>query len=241
VSISKVIGIIPARYHSTRFLGKPLIDINGKTMIHHVYENALKTNLFQDIYVATDHPLIVQEVENFGGKVLLTSLNHTTGTERCAEALNKINTSAEIVVNIQGDEPFLKVNQIKLVIQAFEDDTVEIATLRKKIYNLDEINNPNRVKVVCDLNNWALYFSRSAIPFLKNEQEISYKHIGLYAYQVQTLKKIVTLQPSPLEKSENLEQLRWLENGYKIKVMTTEEEAESVDTPEDLEKLLKKL
>ena len=242
----RFVGIIPARYASTRFPGKPLACIAGKPMIQRVYEQVSK--ILSDVYVATDDQRIFDAVNSFGGKVLMTSNRHQSGTDRCSEAYDKINKIFDIVINIQGDEPFIQPEQIKELQSCFLDENTEIATLVKTIQLKDGyefLSNPNHVKVVTNLKNHALYFSRSAIPhfrgketgddWLKNHEY--YKHIGIYAYKADVLRQITALSQSPLEIAESLEQLRWLENGYRIKVGFTDVESIGVDTPEDLEKV----
>ena len=242
----KILGLIPARYESTRFPGKPLVDINGKSMIRRVYEQSSKA--FDEVYVATDDERIFSHVSSFSGKVVMTSKEHQSGTDRCAEAADKVSVLTgnvyDIIVNIQGDEPFIQPEQLNLLVSCFEDPEVQISTLVKKIAESEDIFNPNKPKVILDSKSRAIYFSRSPIPFLRNypQQEWInkgnyYKHIGLYAYRFETLKVITKLSLSPLEISESLEQLRWIENGYKIGVKITDQENISIDTPEDLEKL----
>jgi 3-deoxy-manno-octulosonate cytidylyltransferase (CMP-KDO synthetase) len=237
------VGIIPARYASTRFPGKPLVDIGGKTMIERVYEQALKS--LENVYVATDDSRIYKTVEDFGGRAIMTSELHKSGTDRCNEAISKLDTKFDVVINIQGDEPFIHPSQIEELKHCFSDKTIHIATLVKAITEKDGISfleNPNHPKVVINKNNEAMCFSRSVIPFLRGvekNQWISthqyYKHIGMYAYRADVLKKITELPQSPLEIAESLEQLRWMENGYKIKVGFTDRETIGIDTPEDLE------
>jgi len=242
------LGIIPARYDSTRFPGKPLVDIKGKTMIRHVYEKA--SEALTDVVVATDDQRIYNEVKNFGGNVVMTSPLHQSGTERCFEALNiyseKTNKKYTVVINIQGDEPFIKPEQISLLRSCFKDITTQIATLIKKVDSNEEIFNPNKPKVVINSKDEAIYFSRSPIPYIRNSNKedwsnnhIFFKHIGIYAYHIDALKEITQLPKSTLEEVESLEQLRWIENGYKIKVAETDYESISIDTREDLEQLLK--
>lgn len=239
----KILGIIPARYDSTRFPGKPLIDIKGKTMIRRVYEQAVKA--FENVYVATDDERIFSHVISFNGNVVMTSRDHKSGTDRCAEAVLQIskekNVTFDIIINIQGDEPFILPSQLQLLVSCFDDSNVQIATLVKQISNSEEIFDPNKPKVVLDSCNRAVYFSRSPIPFLRNFPQnewlgkcVFYKHIGLYAYRNETLMEITKISPSALETAESLEQLRWIENGYYIGVKVTEEETFSVDTPGDL-------
>lgn len=241
------IGIIPARYASTRFPGKPLVDIGGITMIQRVYEQASKA--LEWVYVATDDDRIADCVKAFGGNVVMTSTEHKSGTDRCAEAIKKIQLSEEkakfdVVINIQGDEPFIKPEQLRLLKSCFDDEKIQIATLAKQITENDDIFNPNVVKVLRNRELQAIYFSRSPIPYLRNEAKENwhnaysfYKHLGIYAYRTITLKQITMLQPSPLELAESLEQNRWLENGYTILVEKTDFETVAIDTPEDLEKV----
>lgn len=240
--------IIPARYASTRFPGKPLASIFGKTMIQHVYE---KAKLFtENVFVATDDIRITDNVESFGGKSVMTSASHQSGTDRLAEAKSIIEKehgiSSDVIINIQGDEPFIELNQIKLLAECFAQPETQIATLAKKITTIEELHNSNCVKVVFDENHNAIYFSRASIPYVRNsvadkwlETTDFYKHIGIYAYKAHILNKITSLPVSVLEKAESLEQLRWIENSYKIKVAITATETIAVDTPDDLEKLLK--
>ena len=244
----KVLAIIPARYGSTRFPGKPLVDINGKPMIRHVYENASKIEVISHLVVATDDERIENAVLSFGGNVMITSSEHQSGTDRCNEVvlnLQKQGQIFDIVINIQGDEPFVDASQIEDLVFCFRKDPMtEIATLKKQITDSDELFSPNVVKVVTDVQQNAIYFSRNPIPYLRGndrniwiEKRKYYKHIGIYAYSFLTLQKVVTLSQSGLEVAESLEQLRWIENGYKIKVAETFVENISVDTPEDLLKI----
>jgi len=244
-----ILGIIPARYASTRFPGKPLVNINGLPMIQRVYEQANK--ILTEVCVATDDTRIQDAVKEFGGNVVMTSSNHTSGTDRCAEAVtlyekNK-NIKVDIIINIQGDEPFIEPIQISQLINTFNKET-EIATLIKKINSVDILEDTNKVKVVIDNKNNALYFSRSIIPYIRNTQKKEwlkkhdfYHHIGMYGYKRNVLMNICKLNKSPLEVSESLEQLRWLENGYKITTAITNIESMGIDTPNDLEKVLNKI
>ena len=236
----KFIGIIPARYQSSRFPGKPLAMINNKPMIQWVYENMTKAVV--EVWVATDDERILKAVENFGGKAVETLSTHQSGTDRCAEAARIIaeTTNFDVVVNVQGDEPFIQPKQIELLKSCFTADA-EIATLTKRIESTEELFNPNRPKVVTDNQQNALYFSRSPIPFVRgseNENWLSkhtfWGHIGMYAYKSDVLQKISKLKHGDLEKAESLEQLRWLENGFKIKTAVTEHQSIGIDTPEDL-------
>jgi len=231
----KIIGIIPARYASTRFPGKPLVNIGCKPMIRRVYEQAKQAKSLTEVIVATDDERIFNTVLAFGGKSMMTSLNHLNGTERCAEIADAID--ADIIVNIQGDEPFIHPEQIDLVASCFTNADTQIATLIKEHILDDELRNPSRIKVVVNSQMQALYFSRSVIPYQRNTDTNTkyYKHIGLYAYRTDVLSQIVKLAPSPLELAESLEQLRWLENGYSIQCAITPHESLSIDTPEDLQ------
>ena len=239
----KVLGIIPARYGSSRFPGKPLIDLKGKTMIQRVYEGAKKSTLLSDVIVATDDQRIVDEVKRFGGKVLLTRESHPSGTDRCGEIASQY-TDIDVIVNIQGDEPLVDYRQLDALISAFEDEQTKIATLGIKDVTLEDINNTNRIKIVVDHKQNALYFSRSAIPNFANAKgnplEIYpfFRHIGLYAYRASVLKELVELQPTQLETIESLEQLRWLYYGYSIRVVETTIETPNIDVPEDVKKVI---
>jgi len=246
----QAIGIIPARFASTRFPGKPLADIGGKPMIQRVYEQAEQAQALNAVYVATDDARIFDVVKNFGGNAVMTSDKHPSGTDRCLEAFQKINDPAsdqDVVVNIQGDEPFIDPGQIDAVCSFFENKETMIATLAKKIVSEQELFNPFINKVVLSAKHQALYFSRSPIPFLRNikkedwvKKHDFYKHIGIYAYRAGVLAEIARLKPSPLEKAESLEQLRWLENGYSIHVGITAVESIAIDTPDDLSKITNK-
>ncbi|MGA1978543.1 MAG: 3-deoxy-manno-octulosonate cytidylyltransferase [Bacteroidales bacterium] len=244
----KFTGIIPARYASTRFPGKPLVPINGRPMIQMVYESAAKS--LENVFVATDDKRICDAVTGFGGQAVMTSPDHRSGTDRCAEAAEIISRekgiSIDIVVNVQGDEPFINPAQIDLLKSCFSDKKVEIATLIRKTRHGEDIFNPNEPKVIIDNKGNAIYFSRAAIPFLRDvetsrwtEQFVFYKHPGLYAYSVSVLQKITRLPRSPLELAESLEQNRWIENGFKIRTAVTEWESIGIDTPADLDRALK--
>lgn len=232
----KAFGIIPARYASSRFPGKPLALIAGKPMIQRVYEQCLKSELSR-VIVATDDLRIANIVRDFGGEVVMTSPDHASGTDRCGEASGLLDTNNhDVIVNIQGDEPFIEPKQINLLLSHFEDSNVTIATLASPLPHSDA-DDPNIVKVVFTKQRKAIYFSRFAIPFLRDQQKMNllhYKHIGLYAYRYQTLQELVQLQESELEKAEKLEQLRWIENGYDIHLSVCEYNTISVDTPNDL-------
>lgn len=242
----KITGIIPARYASTRFPGKPLIDIGGKTMIQRVYEQAQKANKLSAVIVATDDEKIKNHVESFGGKVVMTASTHQSGTDRCYEAIQHFDKSSDAVINIQGDEPFIQPQQIDLLASCFENVATEIATLAKVITQKEDIFNPNVPKVILNSKSEAIYFSRHGIPYNRNAGENEwlkkhtyYKHIGIYGYKTNILGQITALKQSSLELAESLEQLRWLENGYKINVKITDFESIAVDVPDDLKKLTK--
>jgi len=234
-----ILGIIPARYASTRFPAKPLADIGGKSMIERVYQQTTRSSKISKSVVATDDQRIYDHVRSFGGNVCMTSPDHVSGTDRCFEALSKQEETYDYVINIQGDEPFISPKQIDLL-GSLLDGKTELATLGKKLEDEESIANPNVVKLVKNLNGEALYFSRFAIPYLRNvgHKHNFFKHIGMYAYRTDILGKITKLPVSSLEKAESLEQLRWLENGYRIKVAETDEETIGVDTPEDLGKAI---
>ena len=238
----KIIGIIPSRYSSTRFLGKPLADIGGKPMIQRVYEQASKSDLLDNVIVATDDERICKCIEKFGGQVMMTSKSHRNGTERCGEVASE--HPADYYINIQGDEPFIHPEQINTLAGILDGET-QLGTLVKKVENASVLENPNVMKVTFSQNDEALYFSRSCIPYVRDHAQKDwidnhsfYKHIGIYAYRADVLSAIIKLSPSKLELAESLEQLRWLENGYKIKVAKTEHESMGVDTPEDLVRAL---
>lgn len=240
----KFIAIIPARYASTRFPGKPLAVLGGKTMIQRVYEQV--AGVLDDAVVATDDERIYEAVKAFGGKVVMTSTEHRSGTDRCREAYTKVGEKYDVVVNVQGDEPFIQASQLEALKRCFENPATQIATLVKPFRaedGLAALENPNSPKVVLDEASQALYFSRSVIPYLRNVpreewlmKHTFYKHIGIYAFRAEVLREVTALPQSTLEKAESLEQLRWLENGYKIGVGVTDIETIGIDTPEDLEK-----
>ncbi|WP_027420620.1 3-deoxy-manno-octulosonate cytidylyltransferase [Crocinitomix catalasitica] len=243
----KVLGIIPSRYGSSRFPGKPLIDLMGKSMIQRVYEQAKKCSAFDTVLVATDHPEIEAHVLAFGGEVMMTSSDHNSGTERCGEVIQKYN-DFDIIVNIQGDEPLIRPEQLNELVDLFSDSTVEIGTIVKKIAVESDVRNPNRIKVVLDANNNGIYFSRSPIPHIANtphedwlKKTDFFKHIGIYAWRKSTLNELLALPASDLEKLESLEQLRWLYNGYKIRTTLTTVETPNIDAPEDVERVLELL
>jgi 3-deoxy-manno-octulosonate cytidylyltransferase (CMP-KDO synthetase) len=241
-------GIVPSRYASTRFPGKPLAMIGSKSMIQRVFEQASKS--LDIVYVATDDLRIYNAVLNFGGNAVMTSAEHQSGTDRCAEAVkileNEKGIKADVVINIQGDEPFIRPEQIDLLKSCFTDKSVELATLIRKVEPGEDITNPNHPKVILDMSGNAIYFSRSVIPYIRDAEigkwthiHTFYKHIGLYAYKAATLEVITTLPQSPLERVESLEQNRWLQNGYKIRTAVTTWESVCIDTPGDLENAMK--
>ena len=233
----KILGVIPARYASTRFPGKPLVDIKGKTMIQRVYEQSMLANL-NKVVVATDDERIAAEVSRFGGEFVMTASAHQSGTDRCAEVVQNL-SGYDIVINIQGDEPFIDPKQINLICDCFKDENVQLATLIKEIHNEEELFNPNVPKVVIGDQQQALYFSRHPIPYLRNPAHVHqfYKHIGIYGYKTATLLEITKLKPSALELAESLEQLRWIENGYQIQTKLTDIETIAIDSPNDLLKI----
>lgn len=237
----KFIGIIPARYASTRFPGKPLARLGGKTVIQRVYEQV--TDVLHEAWVATDDDRIMAAVEDFGGKAVMTRSDHQSGTDRIQEAANKLHTDADVIINVQGDEPFIQCSQLLTVKSLFDDPQVQIGTLGKPFSTIEAALNPNSPKIVTDLNGYALYFSRSIIPYVRGREQADWlqhfpflKHIGLYAYRREVLAQITQLPQSPLELAESLEQLRWLQNGYRIKVGLTDVETVGIDTPEDLQR-----
>lgn len=242
---TQFVGIIPARYASSRFPGKPLALIGGKPMIRLVYEQAVKS--LDVVCVATDDERIYDAVEGFGGKAVMTSADHQSGTDRCAEAVEilakKTGIQADVVINIQGDEPFIRPEQIDLLKTCFTDRNAEIATLVREVNPEEDLFNPNQPKVIIGSGDYAIYFSRAAIPYLRgvdmkdwSATHVYYKHIGIYAYRSDTLKLITKLKQGILEKAESLEQNRWIENGFRIKTALTPWENIGIDTPEDLEK-----
>ncbi|MBR6264701.1 MAG: 3-deoxy-manno-octulosonate cytidylyltransferase [Prevotella sp.] len=231
--------IIPARYSSTRFPGKPLAMLGGKPVIQHVYEKV--SSVMDAVYVATDDQRICDVVTGFGGRVIMTSPDHKSGTDRIAEAWRKINSDADVVINVQGDEPFVQPSQITSLSSCFEDSSTEIATLGKPFNSIEEVENPNSPKIVVDKRGFAMYFSRSVIPFVRGKEREKWlesypflKHLGIYAYRGSILEQLTQLPQSPLEIAESLEQLRWLENGFRIRVGITNIETVGIDTPEDL-------
>ena len=238
----KVVGIIPSRYASTRFPGKPLAMIKGKTMIRRVCEQAWKSKL-DAVVVATDDVRIADEVMSFGGRYVMTDPNHRSGTDRCCEALDILGNQYDAVVNIQGDEPFIDPRQIDLLVDLISQEDVQLASLARRMDDEEELFSPNTVKVVMDKEGRAMYFSRSPIPFMRNvdkeqwlEKGDFYQHVGIYAYKADALRNIAAMQPTALELSESLEQLRWLENGMEIRMAVTDSVNVSIDTPVDLAK-----
>ncbi len=243
-----ITGIIPARYASTRFPGKPLAMIGDQTMIQRVYGQATKCSQLQCVVVATDDERIYDHVISFGGQCMMTKASHPSGTDRCAEAVLKLKQATDVVINIQGDEPFIDPSQIAALIKCFDSADTQIATLIKKINTTEELVNANIPKVVVDKAGNALYFSRTPIPFLRGEapaqwltRHTFYKHIGMYGYRATVLSALTQLPTSALEEAEALEQLRWLENGFAIQTAITDTDTISVDTPDDLLKTIKNL
>lgn len=237
----KFTGIIPARYASSRFPGKPLALLGGKPVIQRVYEQV--SAVLDDAYVATDDERIFQTVEGFGGKAVMTRTDHKSGTDRIEEAVEKLGCQADVIVNVQGDEPFIQRSQIESVCRCFDDPDTQIATLGKPFESVEAMKNPNSPKIVLDNRQCAMYFSRSVIPFIRGVEEGEWllhypflKHLGLYAYRREVLAELTRLPQSSLEKAESLEQLRWLQNGYRIKAGLTDVETVGIDTPQDLER-----
>lgn len=237
----KFTAVIPARYASTRFPGKPLAMLGGKTVIQRVYEQA--ASVLSEVYVATDDERILSAVEAFGGRAVMTRADHQSGTDRIEEAVEKTGTQADVIINVQGDEPFIQPSQIKTLMALFDDPQTQIGTLGKRFDSMDAVSNPNSPKIVTDHRGFALYFSRSVIPFIRGietDEWLSHypflKHLGVYAYRREVLAEVTRLPQGQLEKSESLEQLRWLENGYRIRVGLTDVETVGIDTPADLER-----
>ena len=237
----KFIGIIPARYASTRFPGKPLALLGGKPVIQHVYEKVAA--VLEAAYVATDDERIYDVVKSFGGQVVMTRTDHKSGTDRIEEAIENIGGEWDVVVNVQGDEPFVAKNQLDTICHCFDDPTTQIATLGKPFESMEAVQNPNSPKIVVDNMGFAMYFSRSVIPYVRGKEMSSWlthypflKHLGIYAYRKDVLRQVTQLPQSSLEIAESLEQLRWLQNGFKIKVGTTDVETVGIDTPQDLER-----
>ena len=237
----KFIGIIPARYASTRFPGKPLALLDGKPVIQHVYEKVAA--VLEAAYVATDDERIYDVVKSFGGQVVMTRTDYKSGTDRIEEAIEKIGGEWDVVVNVQGDEPFVAKSQLDTICHCFDDPTTQIATLGKPFESMEAVQNPNSPKIVVDNMGFAMYFSRSVIPYVRGKEKSSWlthypflKHLGIYAYRKDVLRQVTQLPQSSLEIAESLEQLRWLQNGFKIKVGTTDVETVGIDTPQDLER-----
>ena len=237
----KFIGIIPARYASTRFPGKPLAMLGGKPVIQRVYEQV--SAVLGEAYVATDDERIFSAVTAFGGRAVMTRSDHKSGTDRIEEAATKLSTTADVIINVQGDEPFIQPSQIETLCRLFDDSETQIGTLGKRFESMEAAENPNSPKIVCDTRGFALYFSRSVIPFVRGKERSEWfaqfpflKHLGIYAYRREVLKEITQLPQSPLEMAESLEQLRWLQNGYRIRVGETNVETVGIDTPEDLQR-----
>ena len=237
----KFMAIIPARYASTRFPGKPLAVLGGKTVIQRVYEQV--SSVLSEVYVATDDERIYQCVESFGGRAVMTRTDHKSGTDRIQEAVEKIGTDADVIINVQGDEPFIQPSQIQTLMQLFDDPSTQIGTLGKLFESIEAVENPNSPKIVTDMKGFALYFSRSVIPYIRGKERQDWfseypflKHLGVYAYRREVLSEVTKLPQSSLEKAESLEQLRWLQNGYRIRVGMTDVETVGIDTPEDLQR-----
>ena len=235
----KFMAIIPARYASTRYPGKPLAILGGKTVIQRVYEQV--KSVLDDVYVATDDDRIYNTVTDFGGKAVMTRADHKSGTDRIEEAAEKIGLDADVIINVQGDEPFIQPSQIKTLMQLFDAPETQIGTLGKPFESIDAVENPNSPKIVTDNRGFALYFSRSIIPYIRGKERDRWfgeypflKHLGVYAYRREVLAEVTKLPMSSLEKAESLEQLRWLQNGYRIRVGLTDIETVGIDTPEDL-------
>ncbi len=237
----KFMAIIPARYASTRFPGKPLAVLGGKTVIQRVYEQV--SSVLSEVYVATDDQRIYDCVEGFGGKAVMTREDHKSGTDRIEEAVEKIGTDADVIINVQGDEPFIQPSQVETLMHLFDAPETQIGTLGKLFESMEAVENPNSPKIVTDNRGFALYFSRSVIPYIRGKERNDWlsqypflKHLGIYAYRREVLAEVTRLPQSSLEKAESLEQLRWLQNGYRIRVGLTDVETIGIDTPEDLQR-----
>jgi len=240
-----ILGVIPARYASSRFQGKPLVNILGKSMIQRVYEQTKKSKHLDEVVVATDDERIFNHVKSFGGQVVMTEANHPSGTDRCYEAFKKFGKDFKYIINIQGDEPFIDPSQIDLLVDVCDGKT-ELATLMISVDSHEVLFDTGEVKITMNNKNEALYFSREVIPHIKGVDKkdwhkhfLYYRHVGMYAYRADILKEITTLKISSLEKAESLEQLRWLENGFKIKLAITDFDSHCIDAPEDIEKVLR--
>jgi 3-deoxy-manno-octulosonate cytidylyltransferase (CMP-KDO synthetase) len=241
-----IVAIIPARYASSRFPGKPLVEILGKTMIQRVYEQTSQSKLVNKVVVATDDQRIFDHVVSFGGDVVMTAADHPSGTDRCRDALQQLNEGYKYVINVQGDEPFIEPEQIDELATVLQDGTTELATQMIAVDSYEMLFDKGEVKIVLNTNNEALYFSRMVIPFIKGVEEKDwhkyhnyFRHVGMYAYRTDILEQITKLPVSSLEKVESLEQLRWIENGYKIKCVLTTFDSHCIDTAEDIDKVLK--
>ena len=237
----KFMAIIPARYASTRFPGKPLAVLGGKTVIQRVYEQV--SSVLSEVYVATDDQRIYDCVEGFGGKAVMTREDHKSGTDRIEEAVEKIGTDADVIIDVQGDEPFIQPSQVETLMHLFDASETQIGTLGKLFESMESVENPNSPKIVTDNRGFALYFSRSVIPYIRGKERNDWfgqypflKHLGIYAYRREVLAEVTRLPQSSLEKAESLEQLRWLQNGYRIRVGLTDVETIGIDTPEDLQR-----
>lgn len=237
----KFMAIIPARYASTRYPGKPLAILGGKTVIQRVYEQV--SNVLDEVYVATDDQRIFDAVTAFGGKAVMTRADHKSGTDRIEEAAEKIGSNADVIINVQGDEPFIQPSQVETLMHLFDEPSTQIGTLGKPFESLEAVRNPNSPKIVTDVRGFALYFSRSVIPYIRGVDSDEWfgqypflKHLGIYAYRREVLAEVTRLPQSSLEKAESLEQLRWLQNGYRIRVGLTDVETVGIDTPEDLQR-----
>ena len=234
-------AIIPARYASTRFPGKPLAVLGGKTVIQRVYEQV--SSVLDEVYVATDDQRIYDCVTGFSGRAVMTRADHKSGTDRIEEAVEKIRSSADVIINVQGDEPFIQPSQINILMSLFDDPDTQIGTLGKHFESIEAVENPNSPKIVTDNHGFALYFSRSIVPYIRGKERTDWfgeypfmKHLGIYAYRREVLREVTLLPQSSLEKAESLEQLRWLQNGYRIRVGLTDVETVGIDTPEDLQR-----
>ena len=234
-------AIIPARYASTRFPGKPLAVLGGKTVIQRVYEQV--SSVLDEVYVATDDQRIYDCVTGFSGRAVMTRADHKSGTDRIEEAVEKIRSSADVIINVQGDEPFIQPSQINILMSLFDDPDTQIGTLGKHFESIEAVENPNSPKIVTDNHGFALYFSRSIVPYIRGKERTDWfgeypfmKHLGIYAYRREVLREVTQLPQSSLEKAESLEQLRWLQNGYRIRVGLTDVETVGIDTPEDLQR-----
>lgn len=241
-----ILGIIPARFASTRFPGKPLADIRGKSMVQRVYEQSIKSRSLSEVVVATDDERIYEHVLAFGGRAVMTETDHPSGTDRCREAMERTEGDWRYVINIQGDEPFISPGQIDSLAAVLEDGTAELATLIIPVNDHDVLFDMGEVKVVLNTESEALYFSRMVIPYIKGVDQKEwhlhhhyFRHVGMYAYRADVLRKITNMPVSSLEKAESLEQLRWLEHGLKIKCAVTDVDSHCIDTPEDIEKVLR--